>query len=68
VPRYLREDIHPGVYLTLDAPVDTPIRMSTRPQPPPVRYGDEPPDFSEVNDRLDEVAISRCAQRGPGQT
>jgi hypothetical protein len=53
MPRYNRSDIEAGVFLTLDAPVDAPIKVHKR---RPVRYGDlDPQPFAEVSDRLDEA-------------
>jgi hypothetical protein len=54
MPRYNRSDIEAGVFLTLDAPVDRPLKVYRRPKPTPVRYGDAQP-FAEVSARLDEA-------------
>ena len=52
---YDREFIKKGVFLTLDCPVDRPLKifMRPKPKPRPVRYGEQP--FAEVSERLNEA-------------
>lgn len=51
--RYDREDIRPGNFMELDAPMDAPLKMST-PRAP--RYGDVQP-FAEVAQKLDQARV-----------
>lgn len=55
MPFYDRDDIRPGLLMTLDCSGVGPAYIKMSPPRPPVRYGDEPPDFSEISQRLDET-------------